>query len=123
MPVTWDADKEKQLLLLIIHHTQPTPPWAQIAKDMGEECSEEACKQKIKKLKAAAKTQFGEPTAAEGAPAKTPAKRGGRKAVAETPSKLNVKRKAVGVQFDDEADEEKATAKKIKTEAEVGSED
>ncbi|PPJ61186.1 hypothetical protein CBER1_10761 [Cercospora berteroae] len=127
MPVTWDDAKEKQLLLLIIHHTQPSPPWAQVAKDMGEGVSEEAVKQKLKKLKTAAKTQFGEPTSTDGAPPKTPAKRGLSKAVTETPAQPRSaagKRKAKEVEHStEEDDEDKAPAKKVKSEVEDGNGD
>lgn len=47
MPVIWDDAKEKQLLLLILHHTQPSPPWAEVAQGMGADCSIEACKYAI----------------------------------------------------------------------------
>lgn len=84
-------------------------------------------RQKLKKLKAAAKTQFGEPTSTDGAPPKTPAKRGLSKAVTETPAKPRSaagKRKAKEVERNtEEDDEDKAPAKKVKSEVEGGNGD
>lgn len=160
MPVTWvssaqtqfcvfgadalqDETKEKQLLLSIIHFTSPSPPWAEIAKAMGEDVTEEACKfvsptlppltpshpihtkslsrQKLKKLKAAAKEQYGEapPVLNEDGTPKTPAKRGRKPAAAngDGGSKSTGKRKAKKDAAGEEGEKEGTPTKKVKSAA------
>lgn len=86
-------------------------------------------RQKLKKLKAAAKSQFGEPTAGADGEAlpKTPAKRG-KKAAGETPAKSTGKRKSKKDKDDEEAkseepNEDESPAKKLKIENGGDSED
>ncbi|KAK4501812.1 hypothetical protein PRZ48_007621 [Zasmidium cellare] len=121
MPVKWDDETEKKLLMAIIHVMgagAPTPNWNTVASLMGPDYTAEGIRHKFTKgLKKQAANQFGE---VEDGGSKTPVKRGGGKKANGEKSATGSKRKAkkAASEDDDEDDVEETPSKKVKAEKE-----
>ncbi|KAF2171121.1 hypothetical protein M409DRAFT_19092 [Zasmidium cellare ATCC 36951] len=128
MPVKWDDETEKKLLMAIIHvmgASTPSINWNTVASLMGDEYTAEGIRQKFTKgLKKQAANQFGD-VPGDGR-SKTPVKRsgGGKKAAGEKAAAASgSKRKAKKAAADweeggNEDDVEETPSKKAKIEEE-----
>ncbi|KAL1959059.1 hypothetical protein VTO42DRAFT_3300 [Malbranchea cinnamomea] len=119
MPVTWDTDTERRLLICCIDPATK-PNWEKVAADMGSDFTAEACRQHFGKIKRSALASSTAAAASPSPPKRsrarkerfdaTPTKKPRKHAEAETPVKKG------GVKAEDDNEEVKVKDEHTKME-------
>ncbi|GAB7362082.1 hypothetical protein MBLNU230_g2116t1 [Neophaeotheca triangularis] len=127
----WNDEKDRQLLMAIIHLTDaPRPDWSTVATMMGDAYTKESVRQHFQKLQKEVKAQYGDAGTAAGGdtPNKSPTKSKAKTPKSTTKKPAAKKRKVEEADMDDveESPSKSAAAapiKDVKEEGEDGEQD